>query len=153
LAGASSGEGSRVTWDLNGVEPGLYTAAVEVHDNQKHGASSTMTLTIQACSDCVIPDFPCPLIAVTCYDEVKSGPPITCKVAIGPSTRPSPVTFAWFARDSDGEDLSKRITSRGEYVSITTYGLAGKTVYVRVELKGLDPSCNATASGSTVVKR
>ena len=143
------GEGSNVTWDLSGAWPGFYTATVEVQDNKKHRALSSVTVKIVNCADCV-DSFMCPPILVTCYDEVRAGTPITCKVWVGPWS--DPITYEWSARDSSGEDLSGSISGRGTSISIPTNGLGGKSVYTTVEVKGLDPSCGRTASNSTVVK-
>lgn len=143
------GEGSKVTWDLSGVGPGFYTATVEVQDNKKHRALSSVIVKIVHCSDCVH-SFMCPPILVTCYNEVMAGTPVTCKVWVGPWS--NPITYEWSARDSSGADLSGRIDGRDTSISIPTNGLGGKSVYAKVEVKGLDPSCGRTASSSTVVK-
>jgi hypothetical protein len=143
------GEGNEVTWDLSGVGPGTYAATVEVHD-KRHRASAPATVTISNCGDCVDGDCHCPAIAVNCYENVKAGTAITCKaVVLG---RRSQTMFEWSARASNDEDLSARIRKTGEYISIPTNDLAGRTVYVTVEVNGLDPSCNRTASAVTVVK-
>jgi len=151
-AGRVVGEGSEVTWDLGRAGPGIYTAAVEVRDSHKKPARSSVTVKVSPCSDCLILDFPWPTIVVTCNDTVKAGTPITCKVGVGPSTGPSVSAYKWSARSSKGEDLSDRLNSNGRYVSIPTNGLAGQTVYTRVDLEGLDRSCSTAASGSTRVE-
>lgn len=143
------GEGSKVTWDLSGAWPGFYTATVEVQDNKKHRALSSVIVKIMNCPDCVH-SFMCPTILVTCYDKVRSGTSITCKVVVSGSS--DPITYDWSVRDSSGEDLSGRISGTGASISIPTNGLGGKSVYTKVEVKGLDPSCWRTASSSTVVK-
>jgi hypothetical protein len=143
------GEGSKVTWDLSEAGPGIYTATVEVQDNKKHRSLSSVIVTVSFCGDCVISNW-CSPITVICYDEVKTGTPITCKVVIGP-TRDVP-TYEWSARTWNGEDLSARISGRGKYVSIDTKGLGGQNVKTTVEVKELPPYCGRTASGSTVVK-
>jgi hypothetical protein len=140
-----------VTWDLSEAGPGIYAATVEVQDNKKHRAVSTVNVTVQLCGDCV-DEWPCPVILVTCYDQVKAGTPITCKVVVGASSRSNPITYEWSARDSSGEDISGRISVRGTYISIPTNGLASHTVYTTVKVNGLDPSCSVVASGSTAVK-
>jgi hypothetical protein len=145
------GEGSEVVWDLTGVWPGNHAAAVEVQDNKGHRAASSLIVKMVNCADCLICDGLCPTVSVTCYEVVKAGTPITCKVMVvgSESTR---LTYEWSARDSRGEDLSARMKGSGEYVSIPTRDLAGRTIYTSVEVKELDPSCNRTASASTVVK-
>ena len=145
------GEGSKVIWDLSEAGPGVYAAVVEARDNKKHRALSTVYVTVQICGDCV-DSLPCPTMFVTCYDEVKAGTPITCKLVLGSAIWRAPAAYEWSARGSTGEQLSGRISGRGTYISISTNGLAGQTVYATVKVKGLDPSCSATASGSTAVK-
>lgn len=144
------GERNFVVWDLNGVMPGIYKATVEVRDNKRHRAVSSVTVKVQECRECVHThdDF-CPPMYLDCYDEVKAGTPITCKVVLPQSHR---YKYVWYARDSSGEDLSGRLSSRDSTVSIPTGALAGRTVYVEVEIKGLDPSCNSTSSSQTKVK-
>lgn len=147
------GEGSKVSWNFDGVGPGRYTATVEVHDNKKHRALSSVIVTILNCGDCVNIE-PCPTLVVNCYDQVKAGTVGVCKVVMGSFSNlvSHIVTYEWSVNASSGEDLSERITSRGTSISIPTNGLAGQTVYVRVTVKGLDPSCSGTVTGSTVVK-
>ena len=148
--GRVDGEGNKVIWNLSGLSPGSYTATVEVQDAKKHRAISSVIVKIVHCTDCLICDNLCPTIAVSCYDEVKAGTPMTCKVVLG-GPRSDRLTYEWSARDSSGEDLAERISGRGTSISISTNGLAGH-VYTIVEVKGLDPSCARTASGSTKVK-
>jgi hypothetical protein len=151
--GQIAGEGSAVTWDLSGVSPGYYTATVQVQDNKSHRAGASLNVMVAPCPNCII-DLPCGTMVVVCYNAVKSGTPITCKVIRTESCAGSThITYEWSAHTSNGEDLSARINMNGEYVSIPTEGLGGHTVYTQVEAKGLDPSCSRTASGSTVVKR
>jgi hypothetical protein len=150
-AGQIVGEGNEVTWDLTGVWPGFYNATVEARD-KTHRSVSSLTVTVVRCSDCFVsPDLPCGTITVNCYDQVRAGTPITCKVVMF-GIQYSPITYEWSVRDSEGQHLSEKITRSGEYISIPTNDLAGRTVYVTVDFKGLDPSCNTTASGSTKVR-
>jgi hypothetical protein len=156
------GAGSNVSWDFTGVGPGVYTATLDVRDNHKHLAVASATVTVAMCADCMITcELPCPMILVTCYDQVKAGTPITCKVkAQGSSPKcnafigwsPEHPNYKWSARSSNGDDLSATIAAKDEYISISTNGRAGQVVYTTVEIPGLDPSCNKSASGSTRVR-
>jgi hypothetical protein len=148
-AGRVVGEGNKVIWDLSDVRPGIYTATVEVHDNKKHRALASVIVTITICKDCVDRWF-CPTLVVDCYDEVKAGTLAVCIVRMQPSS--NLFTYEWSVNSSSGEDLSERISRRDASISIPTNNLAGQTVYVKVEVIGLDPSCARTASGSTKVK-
>lgn len=144
------GEGASVTWNLNGVPPGTYTALVEVRDGKKRRAGSSVAVTLSPCPHCLTCDGLCPQVMVNCYEEVKAGTPITCKVLLNPPS--DGITFKWTARSSRGDDLSSTLTSRNAYVSVPTNDLAGQTVYVKVEVEGLDPSCSRTASSPTRIR-
>jgi hypothetical protein len=151
-AGRILGERNYVVWDLSGVPPGIYTASVEVRDNKKRRAVSSVTVTVKECRDCVSDHTCfCPPLFVMCYDEVMAGTPITCKVAMPPQ-RECAVQYVWSVYGYSGEDLSGKLRSRDTYVSIPTETLAGQTITVEVEVKGLDPSCSSTASSQTKVK-
>lgn len=149
-AGRIIGEGASVIWDLDGVPPGVHTATVEVRDNKNRRAVSSVTVTLSACGHCLTCDGLCPQLFVLCYDEVKAGTPITCKVVMTAASGEG--KYVWSVQDSNGEDLSGGVSSRDTYVSIPTHGRAGRTVYATVEVKGLDPSCSRTASSQTRVK-
>lgn len=146
------GERNFVVWDLSGVSPGIYTATVEVRDKNKRRGISSVTVTVKECQDCVHDhNCFCPSLYVMCYDEVMAGTPITCKVAMS-QQRECAVQYVWTVYGYRGEDLSGRLKSRDTYVSIPTETLAGQTITVEVEVKGLDPSCDRTASSQTKVK-
>lgn len=151
--GRVAGDGSKVIWDLTGAGPGVYQVKVDVEDARKHRADASVTVTLANCADCLNIE-PCTTLVVNCDDQVKAGTVAVCKVVMGPLSKFVPQVFAyeWSVNASGGEDLSGRITSHGPSVSIPTNGLAGRTVYAKVTVKGLDPSCGGTASGSTVVK-
>ncbi len=68
--GRITGEGRTVTWDLSGVNPGTYTASVEVNDGNQHTANATTTVTVAVCTDC---KPPCPTVSVSCPSEVDDG--------------------------------------------------------------------------------
>ena len=145
-------EGSEVTWDLSRAAPGSYALTVEVGDSRKHRATTSTNINVAICRDCVPDCFPCPMFFVSCYDKVNAGTPIACKVVLEPGARFNPTGYEWSARASNDEDLSPRIKRSGEYISIPTNDLAASMVYVRVDAKGLDPSCNQSASAETVIK-
>ncbi len=53
--GRITGDGANVTWDLSGVQPGTYTASVEVDDGCGCIAFSSTTVTVERCTCEVIP--------------------------------------------------------------------------------------------------
>jgi hypothetical protein len=139
--GTISGEGPNVTWDLSGVSPGTYTASVEVDDGCGCVAFTSTTVTVDECTGCVPP---CPTLSVTCPDTVEPGTPITFTANVSGGTG-SP-TYNWSV--SAGTITSGQGTPS---ITVDTTGLAGQTVTATVELGGLDPTCQSTASCTTQV--
>jgi hypothetical protein len=138
--GKLSGEGRTVNWDLSGVNPGTYTATVEVADGCCHTVPSSTTVTVAECTSCV-PNLVCPTVSVSCPSSVELGSPITFS-----SSTAANVTYNWSV--SAGTISSGQGTSS---ITVDTAGLGGQTVTATVELGGLDPACSRTASCSTSV--
>jgi len=67
------GDGANVSWDLSGVQPGTYTASVEVDDGCGCIAFSSTTVTVESCN-CVPAPTPTPSPSPT-PDEVPPTPP------------------------------------------------------------------------------
>jgi hypothetical protein len=145
--GRLSGEGRQVTWDLTGVANGSYTATVEVNDGNQHTASGSTTVTVADCTGCVAPRPPCPTVSVSCPSEVEAGQPITFTASISGDTGGATTTFNWSV--SAGTISSGQGTST---ITVDTTGAGGQSVTATVNIGGLDPSCNATASCTTGVK-
>jgi hypothetical protein len=150
-AGQIVGEGSKVVWDLGGASPGFYVIKVDVRDSRKRQATASVTVTIANCGDCVFIETCMITLVVTCYERVQAGTPIMCKLT-AQLIQNQPYTYQWVVRTSDGHDLTATVTPQGEYVSIPTKDLGGKQVIATVEVKEIDPSCNRTASGISIVK-
>lgn len=142
--GRISGEGRTVSWDLSGVNPGTYTATVEVNDGNTHTANSSTTVTVANCSDC---QPPCPTVSVSCPSEVDPGAPITFTASVNGGPSNLSVTYNWSV--SAGTISGGQGTSS---ITVDTAGGGGQTVTATVELGGVDPVCSRTASCSTSVK-
>ena len=142
--GRISGEGRAVNWDLSGVNPGTYTASVEVNDGNQHTANASTTVTVAVCTECVPP---CPTVSVSCPSDADDGTPITftANVSGGPSGLTP--TYNWSV--SAGTISSGQGTSA---ITVDTKGAGGQTITATVELGGVDPACSRTASCSTAVK-
>jgi len=68
--GRITGDGANVTWDLSGVQPGTYTASVEVDDGCGCIAFSSTTVTVERCTCEIIPPPPTPEPTPTPTPEV-----------------------------------------------------------------------------------
>ncbi|MBD0325220.1 MAG: hypothetical protein ICV68_02245, partial [Pyrinomonadaceae bacterium] len=143
--GRITGEGPNVSWDLTGVQPGTYTATVEVDDGCGCMSFSSTTVTVQEPGpDCCRP--PCPEISISCpTSEVLVGSPATVSVNVTGGGNPS-VTYNW--------SVSAGTISGGQgtpSITIDTAGLGGQTVTATVEIGGLPPECDRTRSCSFTV--
>jgi len=140
--GRITGEGPNVSWDLTGVQPGTYTATVEVDDGCGCMSFSSTTVTVQNPGpDCCRP--PCPEISISCpTSELQEGSPATVSVDVRGGGNPS-VTYSWSV--SAGQISSGQGTPS---ITVDTAGLAGQTVTATVEIGGLPPECDRTRSCS-----
>jgi hypothetical protein len=123
------------------VNPGTYTASVEVNDGNQHLVRGTTTVTVAECTNC---RPPCPTVSVSCPSEVDEGQAITFTSSVSSDTN---VTYNWSV--SAGTISSGQGTSS---IAVDTTGLGGQTVTATLELGGLDPACSRTASCSTTVR-
>jgi hypothetical protein len=139
--GKLTGEGRGVVWDLSGVNPGTYTASVEVNDGNGHTVAGSTTVTIAPCTDCVPP---CPTVSVSCPSDVDQGSAITFTASLSSGGN---VTYNWSV--SAGTITGGQGTSS---ITVDTAGLGGQTVTATLDVGGLDPACARTASCSTSVR-
>lgn len=142
--GRITGEGPNVSWDLTGVQPGTYTATVEVDDGCGCVSFSSTTVTVSNPGpDCCRP--PCPEISISCPGEVPVGSPATVSVNVTGGGNPS-VTYNWSV--STGQISSGQGTPS---ITVDTASLGGQTVTATVEIGGLPPECDRTKSCSFTV--
>ena len=142
--GRLSGEGRSVTWDLSGVANGTYTATVEVNDGNQHTASSSATVTVGECTGCEKPPPPCPVVSVSCPNDVGPGEPITFTASVSGGESGATWTYNWSV--SAGTISSGQGTST---ITVDTAGLAGQSVTATVSIGGADPSCTGTTASCT----
>ncbi|MFN2516098.1 MAG: hypothetical protein ABR556_07770 [Pyrinomonadaceae bacterium] len=139
--GRITNDGRTVSWDLSGVNPGTYTATVEVADGCCHTVPASTTVTVTECTDC---RPGCPNVSVSCPDSVDAGSSITFSSSLSSDAN---VTYNWSV--SAGTITGGQGTSS---ITVDTANLGGQTVTATVELGGLDPACSRTASCSTSVR-
>ncbi len=123
------------------MNPGTYTATVDVNDGNGHTVNGSTTVTVAECTGC---RPPCPTVSVSCPSDVDQGSPITFSASVGGDAN---VTYNWSV--SAGTISSGQGTSS---ITVSTDGLGGQTVTATVELGGLDPSCSRTASCTTGIR-
>ncbi len=139
--GRVTGDGANVSWDLSGVQPGTYTATVEVDDGCGCVAFSSTTVTIAECTGCVPP---CPTLSISCPTGiVDQGTPATVSVNVSGGDPNASITYNWTV--SAGTITSGQGTPS---ITIDTTGLGGQNVTATVELGGLPPECDRTESCS-----
>jgi hypothetical protein len=107
--------------------------------------TTTTTVTLVACPDCVPGCVLCPAIVTSCPDVVDHGVPLTF-VAGGLSTLP-PIIYKWTV--SAGTITSGQGTS---VITVSTDGLGGQEVTATVQVSGLDAACPKTSSCTTSVR-
>jgi hypothetical protein len=143
--GRITGEGPNVTWDLTGVQPGTYTANVEVDDGCGCISFSSVSVTVAECSRCVLP---CPTVNVTCPDTVDEGQPATFTANVTGGDPNVAATYNWSV--SAGTITSGQGTPS---ITVDTTGQGGQTITATVNVGGYPPECNTSASCSTTVNR
>ena len=145
--GRITGDGANATWDLSGLAPGTYTASVEVDDGCGCVSFSSTTVTITECRDCRNP-LVCPTLSVTCPSDVKAGQPATFTANFTQGTPNVSETYNWTV--SAGTITSGQGTSS---ITVDTTGVGGGSITATVEIGGVDPSCNRTASCTVQIEQ
>ncbi|HEV7902308.1 MAG TPA: hypothetical protein VGO96_00600 [Pyrinomonadaceae bacterium] len=94
--GRITGDGANVTWDLSGVQPGTYTASVEVDDGCGCIAFSSTTVTVERCTCEAIPPPPTP--------EYTPTPTPTPEI---PAVTPTPTQFDTYGRIARNDEKAR----------------------------------------------
>jgi hypothetical protein len=92
--GRITGDGANVTWDLSGVQPGTYTASVEVDDGCGCIAFSSTTVTVERCTCEVVPT-PTP------------APPVVETPTPTPPPPPQPQQFDTYGRIARNDEKAR----------------------------------------------
>lgn len=140
------GKTSKVMWDLSGVEPGTYTATVEVTDRHKHTASGSTTVTVVTCPGERYDPPPCPGVSVSCPSKIESKDSlIFAATVVGGYTEKTP-TYKWSL--SAGKIISGKATSK---ITVDVSGLSHDSVTGTVSVGGFNRGCFTVASCTTEV--
>ena len=140
------GNGRIVNWNLKGIQPGSYTAKVEVSDGHDGLSSSTLNIGIVPCPAC---DPPCTSITVEGPDAVDEGQEIVFTANISGGEPYLEPTYSWSV--STGKIISGQGTPT---IKVDTTDLAaGQEVKATVKVGGLAPECQNEAASTTLIRK
>ena len=134
------GTGPNTTWDLTGLEPGVYQASVEVDDGVDPicTAYSNTVVVIRPCP----PLKPlCPNIVISCPETVNIGTPVTFTASISGGTPNITPVYNWTV--SAGQIISGQGTPS---IQVDTTGLAGQAITATVRVEGYELECSAVCT-------
>ena len=143
-AGRIDNEGTTVTWDLSGLQPGYYQAFVHAYTNssgEECEVLSSTTVLVNRCAPV------CPTAAIVCPDNVVADGPLTFSTTVtGGSAGVSPL-YNWTV--SAGRIVEGQGTSS---IKVDTTGLRGQTVQATVSIGGYNLDCSASCAVSIPVQ-
>lgn len=144
--GRLRGEGHRVTWDLSGLPEETYTATVEVNDGHQHISVASTSVTVARCKECERPPVACPVLTVSCPDDIETDKPITFEANITGGEPDAKTTITWTLT------AGKIISGQGSAkitVSASATERRGLTATASLTA-GADPSCSTTTASCTI---
>ena len=144
--GTIAGQGKLVVWDLNNALRGQHEVRVTVTDGKGGKVEAALTVTTVDAGACDPPPPPCPVIKVSCPDELERSKPFIFSALIeGEGNSYEPPSFHW--------KLNAGKIVKGEHdfeIEATTTGANGfDSITATVEVSGFDPSCRMIASCTT----
>jgi hypothetical protein len=144
-AGRVDAEGTTVTWDLSGLEPGYYQAFV--HADTKNGeevceALSSTTVLVNRCT----PRPVCPSAVIVCPDNVVADAPLTFSTTVTGGSAGVAPSYNWTV--SAGRIVQGQGTSS---ITVDTTGLTGQTVKATVSVGGYNLDCSTSCAVSIPV--
>lgn len=135
------GQGSNVTWDLNGVLPGTYTITAAVDDGCGI-CGKTVTQTVEVEKDESAPACICSEISIDAmHMKIRTTGRMFVANLSGP--RRTGLTYNWTV--SNGEITSGQGSSA---IRASRPTEAASPVTVTVEISGLDPACGCQMSAT-----
>lgn len=136
------GEGARVTWDLAGANHGTHKVTVTVRNSRGAEASASTTVVLSDCSSCVIPDPPCPTLAIKSWNqEAHRGEHVLLDVMVSPPEFMGRPDYIWSI--SGGKIVRGDHTPR---VEVLVTGDIEAEVTATVRVSGFDPSCTGDSA-------
>jgi hypothetical protein len=148
--GRLSGQGANPTWDLAGVQPGVYQAVVEVDDGRELGCLAFSSVSIVV-ADCPPPrtEIVCPNVTVTCPERGTEDAPITFTATLSGGSPNITPTYNWTI--NAGHIISGQGTP---IITVDTKGLGGQSVRANLDVGGFGMRCPAScATGIEIITR
>ena len=145
--GRISGDGPAVTWDLNGVAPGIYKASIKIETGNTAGeceAFTSTTVAVKTCPPVIQPT--CPVVEVSCPTNIGIDQPLTFNARVSGGNPPVSPVYNWTV--SQGTIVEGQGTSS---IRVDTTGLAGQTVKATLSMGGYTIDCSATCSASVPI--
>jgi thiol-disulfide isomerase/thioredoxin len=149
--GTISGKGKSVVWDLRGLPYGPHKVRVTVKDGKGGKVEASLIVTTVVSEGCDPPPPPCPVIKVSCPDELDQSKLFTFSAHIieGEVKGYRPPSFNW--KVNAGRIINGQ---HSPVIEATTKGADGfDKLTATVEVGGFDPSCITTAICSTKIIR
>jgi hypothetical protein len=142
--GKMRGEGANTSWDLAGVQPGVYQAFVEVDDGRDLNcvAFSSVSINVTACPP-PPPEIVCPNVTVSCPDAASENAPATFTATISGGSPGITPSYNWTV--SAGRIISGQGTPN---ITVDTTGLAGQTIRANLDVGGYGIRCPASCATS-----
>jgi hypothetical protein len=142
--GRLRGDGANTSWDLAGVQPGVYQAFVEVDDGRDLNcvAFSSVSIIVTECP-APPPEIVCPTVTVSCPDAASENAPATFTATISGGSAGITPTYNWTV--SAGRIISGQGTPN---ITVDTAGLAGQTIRANLDVGGYGMRCPASCATS-----
>lgn len=138
-AGRIEGDGATVTWDLSGLQPGVYRANVDIDTGSGDEACQAFSSTTVRVNRCPPRRPVCPNVVVSCPDNLVLGEPVTFTSSItGGSSNVTP-SYIWTV--SAGTIIAGQGTSS---IRVDTAGLAGQTLTATLAMEGYGLDCSSS---------
>ena len=134
--GRLKGEGPSVTWDLSGVQPGRYTATVEVNDGSQHATATSTSVTVEQCLNCITSESPCPTVSVGCPSNFDQRRWATFEASVQGGDPTITPTYEWTV--SGGRIVSGQGAKK---IVVDISDLDGQPVTATVRVGGGHPLC------------
>jgi hypothetical protein len=144
-AGRIDAEGSTVTWDLSGLEPGYYQAFVHADTRNAEEVCEALSSTTVLVNRCA-PRPVCPTAAIVCPENVVADAPLTFSTTVTGGLAGVAPLYSWTV--SAGRIVEGQGTNS---ITVDTTGLAGQTVKATVSIGGYNLDCSASCAVSIPV--